>query len=181
LHGWSERNAEERQYPCGHINHKGFISVYIEIHSSLDKTKNGTRLRIYGNKILINQLNHMLHKVFAVDKKTPQRATEKTYVLYFQSENEIAVFGDYYQNTGATLVIITFLFRKRYYVRPLKIFIVLLKIGQVRLDVEILKAVIPSPGNPNGGTAYQLTFLMNMFVNYLKSRSLQQDYAGCLV
>jgi len=28
-----------RQYPCGRIDHREFVSAYIEMHSSLDKTK----------------------------------------------------------------------------------------------------------------------------------------------
>jgi hypothetical protein len=52
-YGWTERNADIREYPKRNIDHKIFIQTYIEIHSCLDfPFNNRIRLRVFGNKFL---------------------------------------------------------------------------------------------------------------------------------
>ncbi|MCC5910022.1 MAG: hypothetical protein JJT76_06245 [Clostridiaceae bacterium] len=62
-------------------------------------------------------------------------------------------------SVGAILGISITLIRKNYYVKPLSIFVVLYIMGQIigyGLGVDILKAVVPSPTNPETGTMYQI-------------------------
>lgn len=88
--GWTERNAEVRRYPKGSIDHQGFIRAYVQLHSSLDFPKGRPRLRIYGNKVFIHELNEIASRVFSVRIKTPQAVNSKTYCLYYQRKKEIA-------------------------------------------------------------------------------------------
>jgi len=72
--------------------------------------------------------------------------------------NNLIVFS-FILNIGATLAISIVLIRKNYYVRPLSIFIALYIIGQIAgygLDIDILKAVIPSYSQPESGIEYQV-------------------------
>lgn len=58
-----------------------------------------------------------------------------------------------------TLFISILIIKNNYYVEVLKIFIFLYVIGQVLgygLGVDILKSVIPSSSNPEGGSTYQV-------------------------
>jgi len=88
-HDWAPRNADIRPYPKGAINHETFIKTYIELHSSLDYPKNRPRLRVYGNKALITEMNNIIPRIFDVRPKTPQKITKKTYCLYYQRKTEI--------------------------------------------------------------------------------------------
>jgi len=88
--GWRKRWSEERPYPENFEQHRDFILAYIELHSSLDRNSHGKpRLRIYGNKLLMQGMNEVLPKIFDVHGKTPQKVTAKTYALYFQSPEEV--------------------------------------------------------------------------------------------
>ena len=89
--GYAARNSDERCIP--HDADIEFIQAWIELHGSCDwqKTKRGrkVRLRIYGNKLLISQLNQLMSQLLDVSEKTPQKITDKTYMLSFGSQDEI--------------------------------------------------------------------------------------------
>ena len=89
-HGWSPRNADIRQYPIGDIDHMEFILAYVQIHSTLEFPKGRSRLRIYGNKLMMEEMNDIIPRVFSVARKTPQRIADKTYALCYQRESEIS-------------------------------------------------------------------------------------------
>lgn len=92
--GWTYRNTNIRYMPTLD-DHKDFLRAYIELHSSLDYSKRGTnikrlRLRIYGNKILIEELNRIISDLCNVKIKTPQIIhNDKTSILYYQNFREI--------------------------------------------------------------------------------------------
>lgn len=65
-HGWTPRQAPERPYPRGSINDRGFIRAWVELHSSADIASTGRkrtptpRLRIYGNRLLLEEMNRVI-------------------------------------------------------------------------------------------------------------------------
>ena len=79
-HGWTLRKAPERPYPCGSINDRGFIRAWMELHSSADIARTGRkrtpapRLRIYGNRFLLEEMN----RIIAAGTELPPRALQKT-------------------------------------------------------------------------------------------------------
>jgi hypothetical protein len=100
--GWTERNAVGRPYPAGNIDHAGFCRAWIETHGELDwwhgKRHEGPRLRIYGNRALIADMNGVIAAGTGVMPKTVQvanrRVNEKTCAIYYQSGKEIeAIVG----------------------------------------------------------------------------------------
>jgi hypothetical protein len=114
--GWTERNAEIRDIPVldNLNNYKDFLRAYIEIHSRLTyriiknkkgiKTHKKIRLKIYGNKILIQSINNFLFEFADVPKRNPyisknNKTATITYIILEQIENVLRfVEGEpYYQ------------------------------------------------------------------------------------
>lgn len=112
--GWTERNAEQRDLPILE-DYKDFLRAYIELHSCLDyctgyKRHNKhekyyrLRLRIYGNRILIQSINNILHQYIGIGSKKEQPTTNnKTFYIAYTSFEEIQsiynwVTGSHYCN-----------------------------------------------------------------------------------
>ena len=98
--GWQERNAEQRSYPNIVSGHRDFIRAYIEIHSAIGTItikrkagpRTGPRMRIYGNKLFLEQLSEVLAAEVGVGVKAVQQATrlsEVSGILYYQSTVEL--------------------------------------------------------------------------------------------
>jgi hypothetical protein len=98
--GWSSRNSDIRQLP--RLKQYGdFLRAYIELHSRFDyctRYKNkqkkikykSLRLRIYGNKILIREINKILNMDAGTTLKSPQNEkNNKTSCISYTSINEI--------------------------------------------------------------------------------------------
>ena len=93
-HEWRPRNAQERSYPTGSLNDRGFCRAWVELHSSLDirraKKRNGSyypqrRLRVYGNWALLEEMNYILCAGAGLQPRTLQNtANDITKALYFQ-------------------------------------------------------------------------------------------------
>ena len=99
--GWSERNSEVRVMPVLD-DYKDFLRVYIELHGCLDyslrykkKDKSvkykGLRLRIYGNKGIVEDINRILSEKCGVGVKTIQgvKSNNKTFYVAYASFVEI--------------------------------------------------------------------------------------------
>lgn len=88
--GWAPRNADIREYPSDISDHFGFIRAWIQYHSSIDISSLGSqRVRIYGNKVLLEVMNDIISKLTGLPLLTPQRVTSKTYALYYQGQSAI--------------------------------------------------------------------------------------------
>ena len=98
--GWTDRNASVRYLP--RLNdYRDFMRAYIELHSSLDYSTRyryrnrkekykALRLRIYGNKKLIGNLNTVLHIHVGVKLKAVQTLNNnKTAYITYTSLGEI--------------------------------------------------------------------------------------------
>lgn len=92
---WAPRNAQERPYPAGVINDRGFIRAWVELHSSTEirfvwnkkKTMQypQKRLRIYGNWALMEEVNSILSTATRLQPRTLQKTSNKiTKALIFQ-------------------------------------------------------------------------------------------------
>ena len=95
LPGWSPRNSPERDIPVLKDYHD-FVRAYIELHTCLDyclsySTRDGKiykykhfRMRIYGNSILIQSINNLLHENCGTNAKSLQKTPNKTtkYIAY---------------------------------------------------------------------------------------------------
>ena len=104
--GWTDRNASVRYLPKLD-NYRNFMRAYIELHSSLDystryRSKNkkekykALRLRIYGNKELINSINSAFHTDAGVKLKSPQIIhNNKTAYIAYTSLGEIETIFTY--------------------------------------------------------------------------------------
>lgn len=98
--GWQSRQNEQRNYPSI-PEHPGFIRAYLEIHSILDTItvrkydrppRTGPRLRIYGNRLFLEQLSQVLVTEIGVGLKKVQKATNFSVpsgILYYQSRAEL--------------------------------------------------------------------------------------------
>jgi hypothetical protein len=96
-HGWKPRNAQERPYPTGSINDRGFIRAWVELHGSVDirqaKDRKGNyhpqkRLRVYGNWSMLDEMNNTLCYATGLNPRTLQPTTGKvTKALYFQGSS----------------------------------------------------------------------------------------------
>jgi len=98
LHGWTPRQSKERLYPSGPLNDRGFIRAWIEIHSHADIARTGRkrkptpRLRVYGNKLLLEEMNLIIAGRANVQPRTLQRTgNEITKALYYTGRNFRAV------------------------------------------------------------------------------------------
>lgn len=98
-YGWNNRNADQRNIPVLE-NYRDFLRAYIELHSGLDystrysrdkkRKYKSLRLRIYGNKILIQSVSQILRKAIGIGFKKPSILNnDKTAVLTYQSLQEI--------------------------------------------------------------------------------------------
>jgi hypothetical protein len=95
--GWQPRKALERQYPNGPVNHRGFIRAWVELHGGVDirqsKNRNGSyspqrRLRIYGNHLLMEEINEILcHATGLSPRRLQATQNEITKCIYFQGGN----------------------------------------------------------------------------------------------
>ena len=82
-YGWQPRVSEQRNYP-NISEHRDFIRDYFELHSGLDKVifrnrnkqRTGTRLRIYGNRYFLEELNKVLSSQVDIAPKRVQMATK---------------------------------------------------------------------------------------------------------
>ncbi len=109
-YGWEERNAEQRNIPTLD-NCSDFLRAYIELHGALDYSTRymnrskreryrGLRLRIYGNYIIINSINNILHRYVKTNLKTSQlNINGKTAILYYTSFKEIDAIVNYISGT----------------------------------------------------------------------------------
>jgi hypothetical protein len=107
-HGWTPRKAPERAYPSGNIDDRGFVRAWVEVHSSADvarigrKRKPTPRLRIYGNRILLEEINRVVAASTGISPRMLQKTTnEVTAALYYTGESFRAVMDWLY--TGAEL------------------------------------------------------------------------------
>lgn len=102
-HGWQPRNAQERPYPSGIINDRGFIRAWVELHGSADirqaKHRNGLyypqkRLRIYGNWALMEEMNQVLSVATGLMLRTLQPSVnEITKILHYQGSSVAPVIA----------------------------------------------------------------------------------------
>ena len=101
--GWNNRNSDIRKLPK--LNqYDNFLRAYIELHSRFDystryrnkrkKTKyKALRLRIYGNRVLIIEINEILSTDANIAWKSPQ--SEKNDKTAYTSINEIKSIFQY--------------------------------------------------------------------------------------
>lgn len=107
-HGWTPRQAPERPYPSGSINDRGFIRAWVELHSSADIARTGRkrapapRLRIYGNRFLLEEMNRIIAAGAGLSPRTLQKTSNETTVaLYYTGKSFRAAINWLY--TGAEL------------------------------------------------------------------------------
>lgn len=106
--GWQPRNAAKRSYPYKNIDDKGFVRAWIELRSSIDIARIGTkriatpRIRIYGNEELIEKINTVLSAGTGLKPRTLQKTTnEITKALYYCGSSAQNVYDWLY--TGPAL------------------------------------------------------------------------------
>jgi len=93
-HNWAPRNAPKRPYPLDPLNDKGFVRAWVELHSSIDVARTGRnrvslpRLRIYGNRILLEEMNQVIAAGTGLPPRTLQKtANEATKALYYTGKS----------------------------------------------------------------------------------------------
>lgn len=103
-HGWARRKAEERPYPQGPVDDRGFVRAWVELHSCADitypgrKRKATPRLRIYGNEVLMEEINAVLcAAIGSRPRKLQKTVNEITKALYFTGRSYRAVLDWLYQ------------------------------------------------------------------------------------
>jgi len=83
-HGWTPRKAPERSYPCGSINDRGFVRAWAELHACADVARTGRnrkpvpRLRIYGNQLLLEEVNRVIAAGTGLSLRKLQKTANKT-------------------------------------------------------------------------------------------------------
>jgi len=99
-HGWQSRKSPQRPYPCGPVNDRGFVRAWVELHASADVARAGrqrlpvSRLRIYGNRLLMKGINRVISAGAGVPLRTPQKtANETTVALFYVGSSFRAVTG----------------------------------------------------------------------------------------
>jgi len=104
-HGWAKRQAEERPYPSGPINDRGFIRAWVELHACPDvahigRTRSPTaRLRIYGNRLLIETINCTIAAATGLQPRTLQNTpNDITKALYYLGQSYKAVVDWLYED-----------------------------------------------------------------------------------
>lgn len=108
---WATRNSDIRNIPILSI-YKDFLRAYLEIHSGLDYCTSYSnkkaykykyyrlRLRIYGNKSLINALNIIINQEIKIPIKTPQSThNNKTTILYYTALDDLHKIFNYTYDT----------------------------------------------------------------------------------
>ncbi len=88
--GWAPRNAEQRPYPFGPIDDRGFVRAWVETHSNADiavlgrQRKESPRLRVYGNWDLLAEIGAVIGTGSGVGPRKLQRTSnETTKALYY--------------------------------------------------------------------------------------------------
>ncbi|HOV80123.1 MAG TPA: hypothetical protein PK728_08440 [Bacillota bacterium] len=95
-HGWTPRKAPQRVYPCGPIDHRGFVRAWVELHSSADIARTGQRrtptprLRIYGNRLLMEEMNCVISASADVPLRTMQKTMNETTVALLYTGSSFA-------------------------------------------------------------------------------------------
>lgn len=97
-HGWSPRNAFERPYPNRPLDDRGFVRAWVELHASADVAHTGRtraptpRLRIYGNWLLLQEINRIISIGTGLRLRKPQKTSnENTVGLYYTGKSFVAV------------------------------------------------------------------------------------------
>ena len=99
-HGWVPRKSRERPYPSGHLDDKGFVRAWVELHSSADVARTGRkrkptpRLRVYGSQPLLDELNRVVTAGAGLPPRKLQRVatgTGETWCLYYTGRSFRAV------------------------------------------------------------------------------------------
>jgi hypothetical protein len=105
--GYSNRNSDKRIIPT--IADKKFLQAYLEIHSKVDwqtaytgnkkRKYKKVRIRVYGNKLLLEGINLLMHDIIRVELKTVQNCKNDTtgYISY-GSQDEINMICDAFIN-----------------------------------------------------------------------------------
>jgi hypothetical protein len=108
-HGWAPRKAPERPYPYGNIDDRGFVRAWVELHSSVDVTRTGRkrmptpRLRVYGSRPLLEELNRVVAAGVGLPPRKLQRmatGTGETWCLYYTGRSFRIVVDWLYAGTG---------------------------------------------------------------------------------
>lgn len=101
--GWTERNSDQRDVPVLD-DYKDFLRAYFELHSCLDyctayyyygrkvpEKYKKLRLRVYGNRVLIESINNILAQECRVKIKSVQdvKLNNKTSYLQYTALGEI--------------------------------------------------------------------------------------------
>ncbi|WP_165859226.1 hypothetical protein [Desulfofundulus salinus] len=93
-HRWVPRKAPERPYPSGNIDDRGFVRAWVELHSSADVARTGRkraptpRLRVYGSRLLMEEVNLVITAGTGVSLRTLQKTeNDTTAVLYYAGKS----------------------------------------------------------------------------------------------
>lgn len=96
--GWTHRKALERPYPRGPLDDRGFVRAWVELHGSADVARTGRkreptpRLRVYGNRLLMEKINHIITANTGLPMRALQKTTNETTVaLYYYGKSFRAV------------------------------------------------------------------------------------------
>ncbi len=102
-YGWAPRKAQARPYPLGDIDDRSFIRAWTELHSHADmrnaKRRDGNyfpqrRLRIYGNFVLLEEINLVLAAACNLrPRKLQNTSNDITKALYYQGKNVLPVLA----------------------------------------------------------------------------------------
>ncbi len=105
--GWTPRKAEQRPYPLGPVDDRGFIRAWVETHSSADiarlgrQRKETPRLRVYGNWDLLNEINVAVDAGSGAGLRKLQRTpNEITKALYYTGRFYAQVVEWLYEGQG---------------------------------------------------------------------------------
>lgn len=97
-HGWKPRSVPERPYPAGPLNDRGFVRAWVELHASADVARPGRkrvptpRLRIYGNWLLLEDINRVISIGTGLGPRKPQKTPKETTVgLYYTGKSFCSV------------------------------------------------------------------------------------------
>lgn len=82
-HGWQPRNSPIRSYPSGAVDDRTFVRAWAELHSSTDIVRSRKkyptpRLRIYGNWLLLDEINRVITAGAGVPLRRLQDASNDT-------------------------------------------------------------------------------------------------------
>ncbi|GEA15370.1 hypothetical protein E308F_16140 [Moorella sp. E308F] len=93
-YGWTPRKAPERPYPHGPLDDRGFVRAWVELHGSADVTRIGRkrtltpRLRVYGNRVLMDDINRVIATGTGLPLRTLQKTVnEATVALYYYGKS----------------------------------------------------------------------------------------------